>query len=116
MAVPPPEKRPRLSPGGALRVDVERKHRRAAAHEEAVAIAPAEAQVGAALGQVDAADQLGLAVEDIDAVQRLAAHAPAHPEVALDIYAEAVGRAASLGGEEHLSLWQARAALGPLVK
>src|SRR5262245_36186867 len=86
-----------LSAGHALRIDVERVHRSARRHEEPVAVQAAEAHVGAALGQIDAADELGFAVEDVDAVERLAPHAPAHPQVAVDIEPEAIGRAAGLG-------------------
>src|SRR4051812_10185547 len=49
----------------ALRVDVKRIDRRACRHEQPVAVAAAEADVGAALRQVDAADQLALGVEDV---------------------------------------------------
>jgi len=46
----------------ALRIDVERIHRGARRHEEAVAVQAAEADVGTALGQIDAPDELGFAV------------------------------------------------------
>ena len=54
----------------------------------------AEAEVGAALGQRDAADQLAVGGEHVHAVQLLAAHAPAAPQIAVDVAAQAVGRAA----------------------
>src|SRR5712672_150952 len=98
-----------------LRIYVERIHGGARRHEEPVAVQPAEAQVGAALGQLDAPDELGLAVEDVDAVERLAAHAPAHPQVAVDVEAEAVGRAAGLGLKEHAPFGEPRAAVDDVV-
>src|SRR6267378_4491584 len=48
--------------GHALRVHVERIDRGARGHEEAIAVGAAEADVGAALGQVNAPDELGFAV------------------------------------------------------
>src|SRR4051812_7827771 len=104
-----------LSPYGALCVDIKRINRRAAAHEEAVAVYPAEAQVRAALGQGDAADELRLAVEHVDAVERVAPHAPAHPQVAVDIDAKAVRRSVRLGGEEDAAVRKARAAVHHVV-
>src|SRR5207249_9108421 len=95
-------RRPRSTSDRALGVDVERVQRRARGHEQAVAIRPAEAEVGAALGQVDAGDQLAVGIEDVDAVQPLLPHAPAAPEVAVDVAAEAVGRA--LTGVDELAL------------
>src|SRR5207344_741867 len=104
-----------LSARHALRVDVERIHRGARRHEEPVAVQAAEAHVGAALGQIDAPDELGFAVEDVDAVERLAPHAPAHPQVAVDVEAEAVGRAAGLGLQERAALGELRAAVDHVV-
>src|SRR5258706_14668962 len=99
----------------ALRVDVERVHRGARRHEQAVAVEAAEADVGAALRQVDAADQLRLAVEDVDAVERVRAHAPAHPEVAVDVGAKAVGRPAGPGLQEDASLGELGAVVDQVV-
>src|SRR5207245_7840829 len=45
--------------GHALRVHVERIDRGACGHEEPIAVDAAEAEVGAALGQVNAPDELG---------------------------------------------------------
>jgi hypothetical protein len=69
----------------------------AGGHEQAVALDPAEADVGAALGQGDAANLRPVGGEDQDPVERLAAHAPAAPQVAVDIAAHAVGGAAGAG-------------------
>src|SRR5207244_12478612 len=83
-------------------VDVEPLQRRARAHEQTVAVRPAEAEVGAALRQVDTGDQLALGVEDLYAVQAFLPHAPAAPEVDVDVAAEAVRRA--LAGVDELAL------------
>jgi hypothetical protein len=61
-------RRPASAAGSALGVDVEGVHRRAPAHEQAIALKAAEAEIGAARGQVDAADKLALRVEDGHAV------------------------------------------------
>src|SRR5438445_5696232 len=98
-----------------LRVHVERIDRGAGGHEQAIAVDAAEAHVGAALGQVDAPDELLFAAEDVDAVERLAAHAPAHPQVAVDVQAEAVRRPAGLGGKKHAAVREPRAAVHDVV-
>ena len=82
----------------ALGVDVDRVERLAGRHEQAVALQPAEAQIGAALGQCDAADHRAVGGENRDPVQGLA-HPPAAPQIAVDIAAEAVGRAVAEIGE-----------------
>src|SRR5713226_3416648 len=84
---------PSSSARRALRVDVERIERLAGRHEEAVPLAGAEAEIGAALGQGDAADRRPGGREDHHPVEALLAHAPAGPEIAVDIAAEAVGGA-----------------------
>src|SRR3954453_20762894 len=58
-------------------------------HEKPVAFLPAEAKVGAALRQPDAADQFALGREHDDTIEFLA-HAPAAPEITVDIGAEPV--------------------------
>src|SRR6185295_107022 len=75
----------------ALAVDVDRVDRMARGHEQPVALDPAEADVGGALGQRDEADRLAGRVEHLHAVQRRA-HAPAAPQIAVDVDAEAVRR------------------------
>src|SRR6185437_3384888 len=87
-----------LPPGGALRFDVEGIDRLARRHEEAVALEPAKADIGAALGQHDAADHLAVGGEHDNAVLGLAAR-PGAPHIALDIDAQAVA-AARLGAGE----------------
>src|SRR5262245_8831508 len=78
--------------GDALGIDVERIDRVARGHEQAVAVAAAEADVGAALRERDEADRLAVGVEHLDAVKTGAPHAPAAPQIAVDIDAEAVRR------------------------
>src|SRR5476651_1259436 len=61
---PPPLNRRPSTADGALRVHIKRVERVAGRHEQAVAIAAAEADVGAAFRQVDMADRLALGIED----------------------------------------------------
>src|SRR4051812_44484378 len=103
-----------LSPERALGVHIQRIDRLARSHEQPVALEPAEAEVGAALGQRhaprvalapaeaevgaalgprDAADQHAAGRVDHDAVEFGTAHAPAAPQIAVDVAAHAVGRA-----------------------
>src|SRR5262245_11154898 len=89
-----------LAAGGALRVHEQRIDRMARRHEQAVALGAAEADVGAALRQRNESDRLAGGVENLHAVLLRIAHAPAAPEIAVDVAAEAVRRAARLGGEE----------------
>ena len=56
------------SADGSLSIHEQRIHRRAAAHEEAIAVATAEAQVRAAFRKIDSADERPLWVEDGNAV------------------------------------------------
>src|SRR5258706_15368436 len=67
----------------ALRVDVERVHRGARRHEQAVEGEAPEANVGAGLRQGGGGGQLRLAREDVDTGTGVRAHAPAHPAVAV---------------------------------
>src|SRR5690349_2195696 len=60
-------------------------------HEQPVALAAAEAHVGAALGQRDVADRLALWAEYANAVE-LVRHAPAAPQVSVDVASHSVGR------------------------
>src|SRR6266436_536183 len=94
--------------GRALRVHVERIERMARRHEQPVASDAAEAEVGAALGQRNEADRLAGGIENLDPVLLGGTHAPATPEIALDVAAEAVGRAARFSSDEG-------AAIGELV-
>src|SRR4051794_41175599 len=76
-----------------LGVHIERIDRLAGSHEQAVAFHAAEAEVGAALGQRDPADHHAVGRIDHDAVELGIAHAPAAPQIAVDVAAHAVGRA-----------------------
>src|SRR5207237_962582 len=92
----------RLASDRALRVHVDRIERRARGHEQTVAIGAAEAEVGAALREADLADELAVGIEDVHAVQAFLPHAPAAPEVAVHVAAEAVRRA--VAGIDELAL------------
>src|SRR6185437_2470218 len=70
----------------ALGIDVERVQRLARRHEQAVPPEAAEAEIGAALRQMDVADRLARGVEHAHAVQ-VGAHAPSAPEIAVDVAA-----------------------------
>src|SRR6266446_2069512 len=99
------------SPGGsaagdALRVHVERVQRLARRHEEPDALDPAEAEIGAALREQDAADELTGRVEDRHAVVSLAA-APAAPEIAIRVAAHTVRDPLS-GVDEHAPVGELR--------
>src|SRR6516165_11961548 len=91
---------PRSPSRRALRIDVERIERVARGHEQPVALDAAEAEIGGPLGQGDEADGLAGRVENLHSVQLRAAHAPAAPQIAVDVAAEAVGRAIRFGGDE----------------
>ena len=54
-------------------------------HEQAVALRAAETDIGRALRQRDEADRLALVIEDLDAVLLRIAHAPAAPEIPIDV-------------------------------
>src|ERR1700743_2154412 len=75
----PPYNSLRLSPQRALRVDIERVDRLARCHEQAVALQSAEAEIGAAFGQGNAADRSAVGCKYHDAVELGHAHAPAAP-------------------------------------
>src|SRR6267378_8160120 len=96
-----------------LRFDVERIERLPCRHEEAVALDPAETDVGAALGQHDAADHLAVGGEHDNAVLGLAA-GPSAPQIALDIDPHAVG-ATRLGAVELTSIRGLGAVLDNIV-
>src|SRR5215472_8213315 len=90
--------------GRALRVHVERIERMARCHEQPVASGAAEADVGATLGQCNEADWLAGRIENLHPVLLGVAHAPAAPEIAVDVAAEAVGRAARFSRDEGASI------------
>src|SRR5689334_17550274 len=71
----------RSAAGSSLCIHEEGIDGGAAAHEEAVALAAAEAEVGAAFGKIDPADELACRIEDGDPVEPFGPHPPADPEV-----------------------------------
>src|SRR5215813_3963638 len=92
-----------------MRVHVKRVERLAGGHEEPVALDPAEAEVGAALREQDASNDLARRIEDRHTVQRVAAAPPA-PEVAVDVAAHTV-RNAVAGVDEKPVVGELRAAV-----
>src|SRR5262249_59912521 len=54
--------------GRALRIHIERIERMACSHEQPIALAATEANIGAALRQRDKADRLAFGIEHFDAV------------------------------------------------
>jgi len=84
----------------ALRVHVERIDRVACRHEQAIALQATKTEIGTALGQGDEADRPAGRIEDFHPILLRIAHAPAAPEIAVDVDAEAIGSASRLGGDE----------------
>src|SRR6266446_669042 len=107
MRLCPPYKSPTYR---ALRPDIQRIERVARRHEEAVTLDAAEADVGAAFGERDRADPLAVRIEHHDAVEPFAG-APAAPQMAVGVAAEAVRRLGRLAGHE----WLAAGKLGAVV-
>src|SRR5271157_1868813 len=106
--------RPRGSAAdGALGLDIERVDRLTCRHEQAVALDPAETEVGAALWQHDAADHRTIGRENDDPVLGLAAR-PGAPQIAAAIDPHAVA-AARLGGVELMSVGNAGAVIDNIV-
>src|SRR5262245_5622916 len=66
----------------------------------------AEAEVGAALWKIDAADQLAFWIENGDAIESLLPHPPANPEISIHIDAQAVRRAIGFGGDKRFAARQ----------
>src|SRR5689334_14545392 len=77
-------------------------------HEQTIAFRPAEADVGGTLRQADVADRRALRIEDADTVKLGGAHAPAAPQIAVDIDAEAVRRLGLGTGDELLRIGELR--------
>src|SRR5207244_12757385 len=78
--------------GHPLGLDKDRIDRGARGHEQAVALPAAETDVGAALGQHDAADHLAVRGEHDDPVLGLAAR-PGAPQVAFGVDPHAIAAA-----------------------
>src|SRR4030095_13851380 len=98
----------------ALRGHVQVIQRRARGHEQTVAIGAAEGDIRAALGQIDAPDELALGIEDVDPIEPFLPHPPPAPEVAVHVTAEAVGRAGA-GVDELALVGGSRAAVRHVV-
>src|SRR6516164_5714966 len=77
----------------ALGLHVERIERLAGCHEQPVALLAAETEIGTDLRKLDAQHRLALGREHHDAVELLTPGAPAAPEIAGGVAAEAVRRA-----------------------
>jgi len=77
----------------ALGIDVQGIQRLGRRHKQAVAVKPTETHIGTALGQGDTPDGRSVRRKDDYAIQLFCAHAPATPEVAIDITTHAIWRA-----------------------
>jgi len=69
-------------------------------HKQPIAVPAAKGDIGAALGQADMANGGTGLVEDPHAIPFIGAHAPAAPEIAVDIDAETIGRFARGAADE----------------
>ena len=83
-------------------------------HEQTVAMAAAETKVGAAFRQMNMADGGTLRIDDSHAVQPLA-HAPAAPEIAVDIEPEPIRTLTLDAGDEDASVTQTDIVRGDIV-
>src|ERR1700686_207152 len=97
-------------PGGA---DPDRIERTARRHEQAAPAIAAEADIRAALRQVDAADRRAGLIEDQNAVEALAAGPPA-PQIAVHVEAQAVATAL-FDADEHAAVGEPRAVVDHVV-
>ena len=84
-------------------------------HEQAIALHPAEADIGRPLGQRNEADRLAFRIEDPDPVLLVVAHPPAAPKIAVDVAAEAVRCPARLGGDEGAAVGELGAVVDHVV-
>src|SRR5262249_57312598 len=75
---------------------------------------PAEADVCAALGQINPTNELAGSVEDHHAVVA-GPPAPAAPQVAVDVDAQTVGDTAALDGDERSPVGELRAVIDDVV-
>src|SRR5689334_2858600 len=80
-------------PLGALGFDVHAVERRGSRHEETVLLRPAEAEVGAALRQVDLAEQRPVRAVAVHAVEPGATGRGRRPQVAVPVGADPIGPA-----------------------
>ena len=75
----------------------------------------AETDVAASFRKVDAADEFAFLVEDGNAIQAFLSHAPANPQVAIDVDAKPVRRSAIVGRQERSIVCQLRSVLRDVV-
>src|SRR5262249_59477559 len=81
---------------GAAGLEINGVEGLAGGHEETVALGTAEADVGADLGEEDLPDADAVGGEDVDAVVTRSDPAGAGIEVARDVAADAIGKAAEI--------------------
>ena len=84
-------------------------------HEQAIALDASEADIGASFGQGDEADRFSCGIEHLHSILLRIPHAPAAPEVAIDIAAKTVRRSAGLGGYEGAAVDKLGAVIGYVV-
>src|SRR5262245_19791940 len=87
----------------------------ARSHEQPIALAATEANIGAALRQRDKADRLAFGIEHFDAVEVGVAHAPTAPQIAVHVDAEAVRRALRFGSDQDALVGKPRAIVDHVV-
>ncbi len=73
-------------------------------HEQAIAVAPAETEIGTALGQIDLADWRSVGREHDHAIEFGSAGTPAAPQIAIDIDTKTVRRSARACIDENFSV------------
>src|SRR4030095_7643807 len=86
-----------------------------AAQNGGVALPPAEADIGRALGQRNQADRLAFGIEDLDPVLLIVAPAPAAPKMPVDVAAEAVRRPARFGSDKGSAVGELAAVVDHVV-
>src|SRR5262249_61126531 len=101
--------------GRALSIYIEPIERMACSHEQPIALAATEANIGAALRQCNKADRLAFGIKHFDAVEVGVAHAPPAPQIAVHVDAEAVRRALRLGGDQDAFVGKPRAVVDHVV-
>ena len=87
----------------------------ARSHEQPIALASTEANIGAALRKRNKADRLAFGIEHFDAVEVGVAHAPAAPQIAVHVDAEAVRRALRFRGDQDALVGKPRAVVDQVV-
>ena len=75
----------------------------------------AETDVAASFRQVDTADEPAILIQDGDSIKALLSHAPANPQVAIDVDAKTVRGSAVPGSQERSTVCQLRSVPGDVV-